>query len=140
MERLHAAQNVAQDAHGCNYIRALIEHDALRALAHRRIRDLRAGWNAVFRKRFENLGCPDNRHMRRFANPEDLFLHFGEPLIAALDRQIASCNHDPDGTAPHRSQKQPRKMVKSLASFDLQNNPELFATELSQMSFQLKDV
>ena len=70
--------------------------------------------------------------MRRFANPEDLFLHFGEPLIAAFDRQITSCNHHPDGSAPHHSEKQLRQVVKSLASFDLQNDPKIFAPAETQ--------
>src|SRR5271165_3407562 len=78
--------------------------------------------------------------MRRLANPEDFFLHLGESLIAALDCQITARNHYSGGTAPHRGQEQPRQMVKSLTSFDLQNDPDLFSFELSQMRLQLKYV
>jgi TnpA family transposase len=138
--RLHAPQNIAQDAHGREYIGPFVQHDTFRALTHRCIGDLSARWNAIFRERFEHLGRPDHWHMGCLANPEDFFLHLGKSLIAALDCQIAARNHYPGGTAPHRGQKQLRQMVKSLMSFDLQNNPNLFAVELSQMRLQLKYV
>lgn len=85
-----------------------------------------------FSEGFEHLGRPDHWHVRRLANPEDFFLHLGESLIAALECQIAARNHYPDGTTLHRGQKQSWQMVESLASFDLQDNPNFFATELCQ--------
>jgi hypothetical protein len=50
MVSLHSPQNIAEDSHGCDYIRALIQHHALRALTHRCIRDLRTRQNAILRK------------------------------------------------------------------------------------------
>ena len=51
--RLHAAQDVVENADGRDDIGALVEHDALGALAHRGVGDLRARRDSGFRKRFE---------------------------------------------------------------------------------------
>ena len=80
MVRLHAPVETSPEMRTNAIIYGpFVEHAALRAITHRRIRDFRARWNAVFRKRFEGLRRPDNRHMRCLATPEDLFLHFGQP-------------------------------------------------------------
>ena len=90
---LHAPQDVVERSHGIEDIGAFVQHDALRALAHRGISDFCPGRDAVFGEAFEHLRRPDDRHVRGFGHPQDFFLHFGEALVAALDGEVAAGDH-----------------------------------------------
>ena len=129
---LHAAKDVVENADGSNDVRALVEHDAFGALAHRGVRDFGARRDAGLRERFEDLRRPDHRHVRSLADPQDFFLDFGEALVAALDREIAARDHHSDGTAAHGREQQCGQLVEALPRFDLENDAEVFATQIGE--------
>ena len=137
---LHAAEDVVENAHGGDDVRALVEHDALGALAHGGVGDFRARRDAGLRERFEDLRRPDHRHVRGLADPQDFFLDFGEALVAALDREVAARDHHSDGAAAHGREQQRGQLVEAFARFDLQNDAEVFAAEFGEARLQFAHV
>ena len=78
--------------------------------------------------------------MGRFASPQNLFLHLGQPLVAAFHRQVAARNHDPCRLARHRRVQHFRKVLETAAGFDLQDQPELRGAQLEQGALQGPDI
>ena len=77
----HALEHAAEKLHGVDDERALVEHYAFRASAHRRIGDLGARRDALLRQVLQHLCGPDHRHVRRLAHQQDLFLNLGEARV-----------------------------------------------------------
>src|SRR5262249_53541699 len=90
----HSLQDVIQSLHGTQNMRAFVEHDGLRPMPHRGIGDFRAGRNSLLCKVFENLRCPNDRTMRRLANPQNFFLNLCHSLKSTLDGEVAASDHD----------------------------------------------
>ena len=122
---LHALQDIREHADGGDRVGAFVEHYAFRPLSHGGVGDFRAGGNAFLGEAFEDLGRPDDGYVGCLADPEHFFLNFGKALIAAFDSQIAAGNHDPDRTGMHGRQDQLRKIIKSFARFNFQDQPQM---------------
>ena len=97
---VHPAQDVREAANRLLRVGSLVEHDALGALAHRRVGDLGPGRHAALGHRLENLRGPDHRHVGRLAQPQQLLLHLREALEAQLDAQVAARDHHRGRAAP----------------------------------------
>jgi hypothetical protein len=65
---------------------------------------------------FEDLRRPDHRHARGLAQPHDLLLELGHPLVAALDGQVAARDHHADQRPPHGRQQQLRQTTTRPAA------------------------
>ena len=110
--RLHAREDVVERRRWrSTIVRALVQHHAFGALAHRRVGDLRARGLAGLRERLEHLGGPDDGHVGGLAQPQDLLLHLGEALVAASrprdrrgrsSRRAGRLRHAPRAAAPGR--------------------------------------
>ncbi len=137
---LHAAKDVVENTDRGDDVRSLVEHHALGALTHRSVCDFGARRDSRLRERFEDLRRPDHRHVRGLADPQDFFLNFGEALVAALDCEIAARDHYADSAAAHGRQQQCGQLVKALACFDLENDAEVFPTEICEAGLQLAHV
>ena len=67
--------------------------------------------------------------MRRLGDPEDLFLHLRESLVADLHGEIAARDHQPDGRAAHRFEQQARQVLEGDAVLDLEHDAEVAGAE-----------
>jgi hypothetical protein len=97
MMGLHAVQAVIAEACSGEDLLALVQYDALGAEARGSIGDLGARRDACLGERFEHLRGPRLLHVRGFAEPQNLFLDFGETLETDLNGKIATRNRVPTG-------------------------------------------
>ena len=73
----------------------------------------------------EHLRRPDHRDVRGLAEPEDLLLDLGEPLVAALHGEVAAGDHDADRRAAHRGEEQVREHLEAAPGLDLEDDAEV---------------
>ena len=137
---LHGVEYVIQKANGLDDMLALVQHHAFGAYAHGGIGDLRARRDSRLGERFEHLCGPDHRYVCGFAQPQDLFLHFGQPFEADLDCQIAARHHDSDGMMAQGRQQGERELVESLAAFDLEDDSQSSLAASLQLPPELQNV
>ena len=121
-------------------MRALVEHDALGAAAHGRVGHLGPRGQALLGQRLQHLRGPDHRHVRRFAQPQDLLLHFGQPLETHLDRQVPAGHHHADRRGPQRRQQQVRQLFKGRPRLDLQDDAQMRSVAAVQFAFQIEHI
>ena len=119
---MHPAEDVVQHVDRLHHVRPLVEHHALRAVGHRRVGNLGARRQAVLRQALEHLRRPDHRHVRGFAQPQDLLLHFGQPLEATFDGEIATRDHHAAARRLHGFQQHRRKIVEAALGLDLEHD------------------
>ena len=108
--------------------------------AHRRVRDLRSRRQSILRQRLEQLRCPDDRHLRRLGQPEDLFLHLGETFETDFDTEIAASDHHRDPPPLRRRHQQLREAFESDAILDLQNHAEIRCVQLLEHLVETVDI
>ena len=140
MMGLHAVQDVIEEADGVEDVLALVQHDALGADAHGGIGDLGARGDAGLGERFEHLRGPDHRNVRGFAEPQDLFLDFGETLEADFDGKVATRHHDSHRMMAQGRDHDERELIESLAAFDLEDDSQPALAARGQLLLQLQDV
>ena len=119
---MHAAENVVENVNRLHDVRSLVEHDALRAVRHRRIGNLRPRGLAVLGQALEHLRRPDDWDMRGLADPQDLLLHFGESLEPTLDCEIAPRNHHTASRRLHRFEQHRRKIFEATLGLYLEDD------------------
>jgi len=78
--------------------------------------------------------------VRRLAHPQDLLLHFGEMLPAALDREVASGDHDSHRTIAHRRQEEFRQALEGRTRLDLEHHADMLGTQTVQARLQFEYV
>jgi hypothetical protein len=122
---LHAPQDVVQRAHRVQDVRALVEHHALGAPAHRRVGDLGARGHAGLGQRLQHLGGPDHRHVRGLAGPQDLLLHLGHALVAALHGEVAARDHHAGGRAGPSPPAASGQVLEAAPRLDLQDHAQV---------------
>lgn len=69
-----------------SHVRALIEHHAFSAFTHGGIGNFGARRLALLGETLQHLCCPNDRHVRGFADPQYFFLNLGQSLPTAFDR------------------------------------------------------
>ena len=92
----HASEDVIEHDHCVVDVRSFVEHDTLGSLTHRGVGDFGSRRVAGASKLVKDLGGPDDRDVRGFTQPEDLFLHLGEAFVASFDGEVSPGDHDPD--------------------------------------------
>ena len=100
----HPAENVVQHHDRFIDVRSLVQHDAFGTLPHRGVADLGARRQPALGELLENLRRPDHRQVRGLTQPQNLFLQFGQPFVAHLDREVAARDHHADSRSAHRGQ------------------------------------
>src|ERR1019366_8285353 len=97
----HASENVVEHDDSGVDVGSLVEHDTLGSLSHSGVGDLGSRRLASASQLVEDLGGPDKREGGGFAQPEDLFLNFGEAFVTSLYGQVPSGDHDTDERRTH---------------------------------------
>jgi len=138
MMGLHLVQDVIEEADSVDDVLALVQHHALGPHSHGGIGNLGARRNAGLGKRLEYLRGPDHRHVRSFAEPQNLFLNLSQTLEANLDRKIAARHHDSNGMMAQRRDHDERELIESRPAFDLEDDsqPPLAARGQFLMQFE----
>jgi len=122
---VHAGEDVVEGSDGLGDVRALVEHDAVGAFAGRRVGDLGPCGLSGLGEGLQDLRRPDSRHVRGFAEGENLPGYFGEPFEADLDGQVASGDHDGHARVSHGGQQDRWEVREALPGFDLQHEAEV---------------
>src|SRR5262252_1738430 len=91
-------------------------------------------------ERLEHLRRPDYRNMRRFADPQNLLLHFRQALITAFNRKVATRDHYADSGTAHRRQKERGQLLECLACLNFQNNSDVLRSQLLHPRLEIADV
>src|SRR5208283_3372856 len=136
----HALQNIIQRAYSLHDIGTLVEHHEFGAHPSRSISDFRTRWHSFLGEGLEHLSRPNDGDVRRFAYPENFFLHFRQPLITTFDGEIAARDHDSDSGAAHGRQEQGGQLLKRLPSLDLQDDAYILSSEPLQSRLKIENV
>src|SRR5215469_18310096 len=80
------------------------------------------------------------KNMRRFADPQDLLLHFRQALITAFNRKVATRDHYADSATAHRRQKERGQLLERLACLNFQNNSDVLRSQLLHPRLEIADV
>ena len=115
--------------------RAPVEHHALGPHTHGGVDDLCARWLPRTSEPIEDHGCPDDRLTRGFAQPQDLVLQFGQPLVSALHGQIAARDHHPGARVAPRGHQIARQVAKPLGRLDFHVTPSRSSPRSARADF-----
>ena len=117
----HTTQDVVKDDDGRVDVRPFVQHHALGALGHGRVRNLGSRGLAGAGQVVEDLGRPDHGQMSRLAQPQDLLLKLGEPLVPRLHGQVTAGDHHAHARRPHGVQQNLGQAGEGRLGLDLQN-------------------
>ena len=121
-------------------MRPLVQHHALRTLAHGSVGDLGPRRLAALGQAFQHLSGPDHGYVGRFGKPQDLLLHFRHALVAELHREVAARDHHAQARGPHAGQQQVGQLLEGAPGLDLQHDAQLGALQSSKLVPELLDV
>ena len=91
--------------------------------------DLGARGSAFGGHSLQDLSGPDDWRVGRLAEPENLFLNFGQPLEPDLYSQVAARHHNPDRRSAEAGQKQLGEIFEGLAGLDFEDDADVLRSE-----------
>jgi hypothetical protein len=138
--RLHPVEDAVEGAYGFDHVRTFVEHNAFGSFAHRGIGHLGPCGQSGLGEALQYLGGPDGRKMGGLAQPENLFLHLGEPLEADLHRQVAARDHYTDGRSSEGREEKAGKLLEGVSRFDLDEDAHAGSAHPSELGTKVVDV
>ena len=118
-------------------MRSLVQHDAFRADSHGGVGDLGARRQALLRQTLEDLRRPDHRDVRGLAEPEDLLLDLGQPLVSDLDEEIPSGDHDPGPVQAQGREEELGKVLERGPRLNLEDDSLIGRLRRSPLDWRL---
>ncbi len=88
----------------------------------------------------EHLGRPDHRRVRRFGQPQDFLLDFGQALAAEFHGEVSARDHQPERVAAQCRQQQFGQRLHPSGVFDLGDDAEMSSlahAQLLEQQFQI---
>ena len=132
MVGVHAGEQAAQEVHGLDDVRPLVEHHALGPAAHDGVADLGARRGAALGQTLQHLCGPDHRHVRGLAQPQDLLLDLGQAFEAELHGEVAAGDHHAHGRGAQAGEQDARQVHEGRTVLDLEHDAQVAGAEAMQ--------
>ena len=78
--------------------------------------------------------------MSGLTNPENFFLHFGQPIKAEFDGEITASDHHPNFAPAHCLEEHLGERHKAGLGFDFEGDRQSVGTELLEFMDEVGDV